>query len=335
MSNGWLQSLLVALKGLILAAGASTGASAEGAPPPSQPSGSGTIQELQKGDGPGWGTLSGLTAHPTDPSRLYAVTDADSSPLRIIEILLQPGAPPKVARQIPLQTSGLGDLDPEAIVAKPEGGFWLASEGSKHNEPPNRLLDVDASGQVTRTIDLPDEIAESMRKKGFEGIALVDTPEGRHLYVAFQTALKHEPDDLTRIGEVDLATGAWRFYYYPLDDAASGDLTGLSEIVHIGDRRFAVIERDGATGRDAYKRIMTFDLGQIRGATPVEQPQVLRKQQVLDLVPMFLNQGREVEPEVEGLAVAADGEVYAITDNDNERPTLLLRLGKAAHLFSR
>ena len=43
--------------------------------------------------------------------------------------------------------------------------------------------------------------------------------------------------------------------------------------------------------------------------------------------------GRDVEPEIEGLTVAADGQVYAITDNDNDRPTLLLRLGAAKDLF--
>ena len=37
----------------------------------------GSIHEIEPGDGPAWGTLSGLTAHPTDPNRLYAVTDQD------------------------------------------------------------------------------------------------------------------------------------------------------------------------------------------------------------------------------------------------------------------
>src|SRR5436190_19088834 len=50
----------------------------------------GSIQEIEPGDGPTWGTLSGLTAHPTDPRRLYAVTDQDSRPIRIVEIELAP-----------------------------------------------------------------------------------------------------------------------------------------------------------------------------------------------------------------------------------------------------
>jgi hypothetical protein len=31
--------------------------------------------------------------------------------------------------------------------------------------------------------------------------------------------------------------------------------------------------------------------------------------------------------------VAVDGLVYAVTDNDNERPTVLLRLGSATDVF--
>jgi hypothetical protein len=45
---------------------------------------SGVIAEVEPGEGPSWGTLSGLTAHPTDPSRIYAVTDADSPPARLL-----------------------------------------------------------------------------------------------------------------------------------------------------------------------------------------------------------------------------------------------------------
>ena len=44
------------------------------------------IMEVASGNGPAWGTLSSLVAHGRDPSRLYAVTDQDSPPLRIIEI---------------------------------------------------------------------------------------------------------------------------------------------------------------------------------------------------------------------------------------------------------
>ena len=232
-------------------------------------------------------------------------------------------------------STGIKDhlLDTEAIVAKPEGGFWLASEGSKNNSPPNLLLDVDATGMVTRAIALPTAIAERMRKKGIEGLALADTKAGRRLFVAFQAAIKGDPDDIARIAEVDPATADWSFFAYPLSKGATGDVTGLSELVHIGKRRFAVIERDGEGGPMSFKQIMTFILGSIVGCPPDGKPPLLTKHKVLDLVQVFSASGREVEKEIEGLTIAADGQVYALNDNDNERPTLLMRLGPASKVF--
>jgi hypothetical protein len=101
----------------------------------------------------------------------------------------------------------------------------------------------------------------------------------------------------------------------------------------LGNGRFAAIERDGRAGRNAIKWLTTFDLGPRSGAPPEGTPSMLTKQRALDLVPLFIALGRKVEKEIEGLAVAVDGQVYAITDNDNGRPTLLLRLGKEVDLF--
>ena len=290
-----------------------------------------SIAEIEPGEGPTWGTLSGLTAHPTDPNRLYAITDHDSSPIRILEIQVTSDSSPRVVRQINIVAPGFGELDTEAIVAKPEGGFWLASEGSKNNSPPNLLLDVDATGMVTRALALPTAIAERMRKKGIEGLALADTKAGRRLFVAFQAAIKGDPDDIARIAEVDPATADWSFFAYPLSKGATGDVTGLSELVHIGKRRFAVIERDGEGGPMSFKQIMTFTL--TVGNRPDGKPPLLAKHKALDLVQVFAANGREVEKEIEGLTVAADGQVYALNDNDNERPTLLMRLGPASKVF--
>lgn len=330
MLDGLKRAVSAFLKSLLIVAAGNGPASSE--PPPS-PGQTDVVQELAAGPGPKWGTLSGLTAHPTDPTRLFAITDHDSAPLRIIEIAVSPGAAPTVVRQIPLVGPNLDVLDTEAIVAKPEGGFWLAAEGSKHDDPPNLLIEVDETGRIGRSIGLPDEIGERMRKKGVEGLALADTPSGRHLFVAFQAPIKKDGDDLARIGEVNLATGEWRFYAYPLEVLPDERVTGLSEIVHVRDRKFALIERDGEQGEGAIKRVMTVDLGTTPGAFADDEPPVLSKRLAIDLVPLFTKSGREVEKEVEGLAIAADGQVYAITDNDNERPTVLLRLGRASELF--
>ncbi len=115
--------------------------------------------------------------------------------------------------------------------------------------------------------------------------------------------------------------------FYPLDRNGAGDLTGLSEILHLRDRTYAAIERDGKGGKRSIKWITTFDLAPGAGADPDSRPPLLVKRRARDLVPLFLAEDRKVEKEVEGLAMAADGEIYAVTDNDNERATVLLRLG--------
>jgi hypothetical protein len=292
----------------------------------------GVISELEPGDGPEWGTLSGLTAHPSDPSLLYAVTDADSRPLRILEIKVTQTAA-RVVRQIPIASPDVDSFDPEAIVAKPDGGFWLASEGGKRDTPPNLLLEVDASGEVLRRVALPPSVSARMPKKGFEGVALDASASGTRLYVAFQAPLVDEPVQFTRIGCVDVDTGSWRFYSYPLEELGSGEHTGLSELVHLGQEKFAVIERDAKGGNTAVKLLTVFDLQGVTGAAPDETPPVLIKRVAVDLVPLFASAGRKVEKEIEGLAVAADRQVYAITDNDNKRPTLFLRLQEAERLL--
>ena len=325
-------NMVAALKSLfssllaILAGASSTGVSLD--VPPAQ----GIIQEIEVGDGPEWGTLSGLTAHPTDPQRLFAVTDQDSRPTRIIEIELTPQSA-KVIRQIEVTGPGDGDLDVEGIVAKQDGGFWLASEGGPGNVPANRLLEVDPTGTIVRTVGLPPSIAERMGKKGLEGAALERTATGARLAVAFQAPLDDDPPDCTRIGLVDPATGTWTFFLYPLDRNDSGDFTGLSEILHLRGRTYAAIERDGKGGKRSIKWITTFELAPEAGVGPDSPPPLLVKRRARDLVPLFLAAGRKVEKEVEGLAMAADGKIYAVTDNDNERATVLLRLGSADDLF--
>jgi hypothetical protein len=172
-----------------------------------------------------------------------------------------------------------------------------------------------------------------MPKKGLEGVALERTASGERLVVAFQAPIDGDPSDFTRIGAVDPASGVWSFYLYPLDRTVSGDLTGLSEVLHLGGQKFAAIERDGRGGKASVKWVTTFELGSLAGAGPDEIPPRLSKRRAIDLVPLFIASDMKVEKEVEGLAIAADGEVYAVTDNDNKRATLLLRLGKAQELF--
>jgi len=125
----------------------------------------------------------------------------------------------------------------------------------------------------------------------------------------------------------------WRFYGYPLEAAREGKFCCLSDIMHLGGARFALIERDGKSGKRAIKLITTVDLGGVAGSAPGDVLPLLRKHVAADLVPVFLEDGRKVEAEIEGLAIAADGMVYVITDNDGDRPTVLLKLGHRDDLF--
>ncbi len=299
---------------------------------PSGADGSAIIYEIEAGDGPAWGTLSGLTAHPSNPLRLYAVTDQDSPPVRILEFDVMPGNV-RVIGQIKVTGEANVDLDPEGIAAKADGGFWIASEGSTGNIPANRLLEIDPIGRILRTIGLPDDLAPQMGQKGLEGVTITPTEAGERLVVAFQSPIEGDPADCTRIAMVDPAHGTWTFYLYPLDRTDKGDLTGLSEILHLKDQTFAAIERDGRGGRKSIKLITTFDLeARSTGAAAQALPRIVKRRAV-DLVPLFLAAGRKVEPEVEGLALTVDGQIYAVTDNDNDRPTVLMRLGHVTQLL--
>lgn len=290
------------------------------------------IEEIAAGDGPAWGTLSGLAAHPTAPHLIYACTDQDSPPARILEIDVS-RSPATVVRQIPINTTEIRRLDLEGISAKRNGGFWLVSEGGDYNDPPNLLIEVDARGTLVRAIALPAAIVGGVQKKGLEGVAVVEAGGVERVYVAFQGPLADDPEDVTRIAMVDPATGAWRFWHYPLDTSKDDRFTGLSELAHLGGDRFAAIERDGKGGRNSVKWLTTFLLPEGSGAAVGARPPLLSKRVALDLVPLFLDRDMKVEKEIEGLTIAADGNVYVLNDNDGERATLLLRLGASGRVF--
>ena len=329
MFNDLRRSVTALIKGVLVVLGGATADSGYAAN-----AAGGALIEIEPGNGPQWGTLSSLTAHATDPRRLFAVTDQDSPPLRIVEIeVLETSA--RVVRQISVTAPDLHDLDVEGLVMKPDGGFWLASEGQEGNSPPNVLLDVDADGRLLRTVNLPDAVADKIQRQGFEGVALVTSNGRQELVVSFQSGFVGDADDVSRIGVVDLASGVWTFYLYPLERLEDGDVSGLSDILHLGDRRFALLERDGKGGRHALKWITTIDLGTTSGAAADAAAPVLSKRRVVDLVPLFLDLDRKVEKEIEGLTIAADGQVYAVTDNDNKRATVLLRIGNRAEIFGR
>jgi len=286
--------------------------------------------------------LSGLAADPESSRRLFTVYDSFFAQSRIFEIDAREH-PARIEREIVLRTSSgdTVDLDLEGVTVRDRGGFWVVSEGAGSvDDParpvasPNLLLRVDATGRIEQTVRLPAAVDALQRRFGFEGVAVVGTGAAEQVFVAFQREWVGDPDGLVRIGRFDVATGAWSFFYYPIEDVLSpnGGFVGLSELVSLGRGEFAVIERDNQAGTDArIKRLYRFS---VAGLTPTPQGEafpVLRKTFVRDLIPDLQAPRGAVLEKVEGLAVARDGETFIVTDNDgvddSNGETQFLRLG--------
>ncbi len=231
------------------------------------------------------------------------------------------------------------NLDFEGIATATGGGFWLASEGAgtvgEAGRPVNSLnflVKTDDDGVITKVVTLPASINSQQVRFGFEGVA----EHGGFVYVAFQRQWNGEAD--ARIGVYDIALDSWSFLKYPLEAPASqnGGWVGLSEISVIGDGlgggEFMVIERDNQAGPDAaIKRLYKFDVtGLLPNTDPALAPSV-SKVLVRDLLGDLADSGGLVTEKIEGAAIARDGKVYVVNDNDgvdnHSGETRLLRFG--------
>ena len=288
-----------------------------------------------------WGALSALAADRRFPWLAYTAHDSFYKQSRIFKMFV--GIRPAVIYDEVVLRDGAGDtidLDIEGLAVARNGDFWVASEGAGSVDDPsrpvtstNQLRRVAPDGTILQTVSLPPSVDALQRRFGFEGVASVGRGAGEQVYVAFQREWVGDPAGHVRIGRYTPATGAWAFFYYPLDAPTSphGGWVGLSEIVHVRGRRFAVLERDNQGGPDArIKRIYGFS---VAGVTPVAQGgafPVLSKTLVRDLVPDLLADNGFVLEKVEGMARLANGKVLVVTDNDGvddaSGETQLLRL---------
>ncbi|HSC86705.1 MAG TPA: esterase-like activity of phytase family protein [Polyangiaceae bacterium] len=233
----------------------------------------------------------------------------------------------------------LQGIDPEGLVFNPEGGFIVATEGVATNGAgagctagidSNRVLFFDAVGQLDPSygtggiVDLPCGAATNafdwatMGSNGFEGVTVVDgdpsNAGGLKVYVAFQRPLTGQ-GMTTRIGEYDVDSGVWNFYYYTLDAdvpgvAGTGGNTFLSELIHVGGDKFAVIERDqGWAGGALNKTVRTFTLssGVVNDPThPVAKTLAVN---------LLTHPFRFDQEKLEGLALGG-GVLWVVNDND-------------------
>ncbi len=270
-----------------------------------------------------WNAMSGLTADLTDANTLYGVSDSILAEAGIHTIDVS-SVPAVITRRV-LVTDAAGavrnDLDLEGIAAAPEGGFWLASEGrvTAGSSRPNVILKVDANGVVQSEVPLPAALVAGAGNDGLEGVAVTGVGTTQYVYVAIQRPWAGDPAETVKIGRYEVATGAWTFVQYALDvmTLPAGAVIGLSEITPLPNGTFAIIERDGLAGTQAVqKKIYGVDLAtadfQPFGSPLTTVPKVL----LADVLDELQANTIYTPDKLEGLAVAADGEVYMVTDND-------------------
>lgn len=312
----------------------------------SQPS----IVSADEGDAPiGWGALGALTADSKEANRLYAASDSAYANgwVYTIDSSKQPAVITE-RRAVKRDGAPADGLDIEGISVAADGGFWLASEGK--NGKGNRLFHTDKDLNITSTVELPSDVAEHIGKWGLEGVTSTKDANGvEQLFVAVQRPLWKDPEakkleaaegeNTTRIGKYDTKTKTWQWFGYELEKpAGKGDWMGLSEITALDDKHLLVIERDKLNGPDAkIKRVMKVTLpeggaeGAAAGANGGALPMV-KKELAVDVLPKLRATNGWTQEKLEGFTIAADGQMYAVTDNDAlddaTGETVFLRLRK-------
>ena len=301
--------------------------------------------QLVSGDEDGlpipWTAISGLAGDPSRARTMWAVSDSFLAQAYMYEIDLA-RRPATIVRRLPVggvdvADQRTGDFDLEGIAARPEGGFWLASEGRTNagSSRPNLLVRVDAAGAVRRSVELPPGLAAQATSNGLEGVAVTGSAAGgdETVWVAFQREWKDDPKGFVKLGRYDVAADAWTFALYPLDAVASpaGGWVGLSELALLPDGTFGVVERDNQIAQSAaVKRVYRVDPASAEWrphGTPLD---TVEKALASDVLGALDERSISVPDKPEGLGVTAGGRVYLATDNDgvdeNYGETLFFRL---------
>ncbi|KRE00488.1 alkaline phosphatase [Bosea sp. Root670] len=280
-----------------------------------------TIQSADENGLPiGWGALSGLAADRAAPGKLFAITDSAYTPSRLLEIDATQ-KPVKITGAITVTKDGKpASYDLEGIATREGGGFWLASEGNpeKKDAPlADILLRVSAKGEVEEEIRLPEALAKHAIRFGFEGVAVTGTGADETVWLAVQREWKDDPKGKAKLLSYKPATKEWGVLHYPLSQPAAGFWMGLSELVSLGDDRFAVIERDNGFGAKAVKTLQTFSVKGLKPAAigAAEIPTVT-KTLLRDLTPDLMKAGGYGLDKVEGMTIDKAGNLFVVTDND-------------------
>src|SRR5918996_2251602 len=300
------------------------------------------IQSAEDADGlpiP-WVALSGLVGDPSNPDIIYAVSDAFLAEGFIYTVDVS-ATPATIVDRMAV-TGASDDLDLEGIAVGPDGHLWLGSEGAEPGGIENLVLKVDpTTGAVVSEIALPAGLVDTRRSNGIEGVAVTGSPGAEVVYVAIQRAWPAEGDTdkvNTKIGRYDVVADSWGFVHYSLEPEGGGDWIGLSELTLLPDGTFAVIERDKGwgptTGFNAeLKALYGVDLAaaEFRAFDDSAGLVTIDKTLLRDVLPDLAANSIWTPEKLEGVAVGADGNVYAVTDNDGlddaTGETVFLRLG--------
>jgi hypothetical protein len=290
----------------------------------------------------GWVALSDLVGDPWDADTLYTVSDAFLAEgfVYTVDVSKRPALITDRLQIVGVDTP-LDRIDLEGIAVGQDGDFWLASEGRPNEGRPNLVLKVDPlTGEAIEEIGLPPELEAGGLNNGFEGIAVTGDLGAEMVYVAVQRAWPNagDTDEVnTKIGRYDVATGTWGFVHYPLEPEGLGDWIGLSSLTLLPDGSFAVIERDKGWGPTTpfnaeLKAIYGIDLAgaDFRAFDDPRGLVTIDKHLLIDVLPELEKKSIWTAEKLEGFAVAADGKLFAVTDNDgvDDAPgeTIFLRL---------
>lgn len=307
-----------------------------------QPGAKPTYPTIVSADGPDglpiwWSALSGFAADAKEPGKLYAVTDSAYAQARILTVDAT-ATPARIVAATVLTKDGAPatGLDLEGIAVRPEGGFWVVSEGNpekKEKATQNLLLRVDADGTVAEEIALPEAVATQAGRFGFEGVAVIGSGADETVWIAVQREWKDDPKGFTKLIAYKPADKSWGYVRYPLDASAKG-WVGLSELAPYKDGLIA-IERDNQIGSDAAIKKLAYV--SLKGVTPVvlgseDKPAELSKSEVKDLLPLLQAPHGYVLDKVESFAIDANGNAFIVTDNDgvdgSSGETQFISLGK-------
>ncbi|GAA3531823.1 hypothetical protein AFL01nite_20480 [Aeromicrobium flavum] len=276
----------------------------------------------------GWQALGALTADTKSATTLWTAADKVIKQATLYRVDVA-GHPARITDSVPVTEAGSPvELDIEGLFQRPQGGFWIASEGAKGGG--NELVRTNGAGVVQERVSLPTEVTSKLGAQGLEGVTATTDRDGEHVWFVLQRPLAGE--DVARIGRYDVSDRSFAWFGYELQTPlrGSGDWVGLSEITAVDDDTFAVIERDKLNGPKARtKHISTFTVPQGSGK---DLPTV-EKRLAIDVLPALRATHGWTQEKLEGFTIAKDGSLYGVTDNDGLKDatgeTVFLRLGKA------